>query len=430
MLASPEVRCSGALPGSSYRESPPARLVENNHRNPALTGVRAVAALLVIGTHAAFATGKLSHGYLGAVYARLEIGVALFFVLSGFLLFRPWVVAAATDDTSPGLARYARHRLRRIMPAYLVTVLATFELYVVFTPGPNPGQTWHGLLRHLTLTQIYTTDYLTTYLHPGLSQMWSLAVEVSFYAALPAIAYVLLRRRRPEWRPARVLTALAVLGLVTPAWLMIASATDLLPNSAGLWLPAHLACFAGGMALAVLHVVGVQWRAHVALPWAGVLFFVVATPLGGVIVGPPPVWAAATKAVLYAVIGTLTVGALVLGAWNRYARVLAGRPMVWLGEISYELFLLHAVVMAVTMSLVLRWPLFTGSLAGLYVATLAVTIPLAWALHRVTGPRQARTSKREGVTRAPTVPAPALGATPRPSPPASTAPQSATIPRE
>ena len=430
MLASPGVRRSGPLPGSSYRESPPDRLVENNDRNPALTGMRAVAALLVIATHAAFATGKLTHGYLGAVYARLEIGVALFFVLSGFLLFRPWVVAAATEDTSPGLARYARHRLRRIMPAYLVTVLATFELYVVFTPGPNPGQTWHGLLRYLTLTQVYTNDYLTTYLHPGLSQMWSLAVEVSFYAALPAIAYVLLRRHRPHWRPARVLTALAVLGVVAPVWLVIAAATDLLPNSAGMWLPAHLACFAGGMALAVLHVVGARWRAHVALPWAGGLFLVVATPLGGVIVGPAPVWAAATKAVLYAVIATLIVGALVLGPSNQYARVLASRPMVWLGEISYELFLLHAVVMAVTMNLVLRWPLFTGSLAGLYVATLAVTIPLALALHRVTGPRQARTSTREGATRAPTVPAPALGVTPRPSPPASTAPQSSTIPRE
>ena len=49
--------------------------------------MRAVAALLVVGTHAAFATGKLTHGYLGAIYARLEIGVAIFFVLSGFLLF-------------------------------------------------------------------------------------------------------------------------------------------------------------------------------------------------------------------------------------------------------------------------------------------------------------------------------------------------------
>ena len=88
VLASPEVRCSGALPGSHYPESPPARIVEDNSGNPALTGVQAVAALLVVATHAAFATGKLTHGYVGAIYARLEIGVALFFVLSGFLLFR------------------------------------------------------------------------------------------------------------------------------------------------------------------------------------------------------------------------------------------------------------------------------------------------------------------------------------------------------
>ncbi len=94
---------------------------------------------------------------------------------------------------------------------------------------------------------------------------------------------------------------------------------------------------------------------------------------------------------LYAAIATLTVGALVLGASDRYARMLGSRPMVWLGEISYEIFLLHVVVMAVLMNLVLRWPLFTGSLAGLYVTTLAVTIPLAWALHRVTGPTRART---------------------------------------
>ena len=391
VLASPEVRGSGALPVSRYRESPPERLVEDNPRDPALTGIRAVAALLVVGTHAAFATGKLTHGYVGAVYARLEIGVALFFVLSGFLLFRPWAVAAATGDASPGLVRYARHRLRRVMPGYLVTALATFELYVVFTPGPNPAQTWHGLLRYLTLTQVYTDDYLTTYLHPGLSQMWSLAVEVSFYAALPTIAYVLLRRGRSEWRPARVLAALAVLGAVTPAWLVAAATTDVLPNAAGMWLPAHLACFAGGMALAVLQVVGARWRAHVALPWAGVLFLVVATPLGGAIVGPAPFWASATKAVLYAAIATLTVGALVLGASDRYAAMLGSRPMVWLGEISYEIFLLHVVVMAVTMNLVLRWPLFTGSLAGLYVMTLAVTIPLAWTLHRVTRPSPART---------------------------------------
>ncbi|MGB2919107.1 MAG: acyltransferase, partial [Mycobacterium sp.] len=46
----------------------------HSSRIPALTGLRAVAALLVVGTHAAFATGYLTHGYLGGIYARLEIG--------------------------------------------------------------------------------------------------------------------------------------------------------------------------------------------------------------------------------------------------------------------------------------------------------------------------------------------------------------------
>ena len=46
------------------------------------------------------------------------------------------------------------------MPGYVVAVMATFAVYTVFTPGPNPGQTWHGLLRYLTLTQIYTDNYL------------------------------------------------------------------------------------------------------------------------------------------------------------------------------------------------------------------------------------------------------------------------------
>ena len=65
-------------------------------------------------------------------------------------------------------------------------------------------------------------------------------------------------------------------------------------------------------------------------------------------------------------------------------RVLGSRPMVWLGEISYEIFLLHVLVMAVVLGEVLRWPLFTGSLTGLFVVTLALTVPLAWGLRRLT----------------------------------------------
>ena len=73
-----------------------------------------------------------------------------------------------------------------------------------------------------------------------------------------------------------------------------------------------------------------------------------------------------------------------LGDHGRYARLLDSRPVVWLGEISYEIFLLHVVVIAVLMNAVLRWPLFTGSTIGLYVATVAVTVPLAVLLRRLT----------------------------------------------
>ncbi|APE14457.1 acyltransferase [Mycobacterium sp. WY10] len=343
-------------------------------RLASLTGLRAVAALLVVGTHAAFATGKLSHGYVGLVWARLEIGVSIFFALSGYLLFRPWVVAAADGAAVPSTRAYARRRLRRVMPAYVVTVLVAYGVYTFYSTGPNPGQSWSGLIRHLTLTQIYTDNYLLTYLHRGLSQTWSLAVEAAFYVALPLLAYVLLVVVCGDrWQPARLLAGLAGLAAISPLWLFVLTTTDWLPNSAGMWLPAQLAAFAGGMAVAVLQMMGVRWRAGLVVPVAVALFsstVSVAEPL--------------SKAVLYAVIAMLVVAAPTLAAGGLSDRLLSSRPMVWLGEISYEIFLVHVLVMAVVLGAVLGWPLFTGSLAGLYLLTLAVTIPLAWLLNRLT----------------------------------------------
>ncbi len=244
-----------------------------------------------------------------------------------------------------------------------------------------------GLLRNLTLTQIYTNNYaFNGYLHQGLTQMWSLAVEVSFYVALPVLAWLLLvvvcRRR---WRPWLLLTGLAGLALISPLWMLVVHSTHFLPDGARLWLPGYLAWFVGGMLLAVLAAMGIRMYGFVAVPLAVICYLIASTPIAGEpTTSPTGVGEALVKTAFYAVIATLVVAPLALGNRGWYARLLATRPMVWLGEISYEIFLVHLVVMEIAMVEVLGWPVYTGSAPVLFVVTLVLTIPVAWLLHRFT----------------------------------------------
>jgi peptidoglycan/LPS O-acetylase OafA/YrhL len=360
--------------------------VSGPDRVASLTGIRAVAALLVVATHAAYTTGKYIDGYFGLVCSRLEIGVPIFFVLSGFLLFRPWVKSLATGGPSPSVRFYAWHRVRRIMPAYVVTVLLAYLIYQFRMAKPNPGHTWIGLLRNLTLTQIYTTNYLGTFLHQGLTQMWSLAVEAAFYVVLPLLAYLLLVVVcRRQWRPALLLVTLAALGLITPVWLVFVHLATSVPNGVRLWLPTYLVWFLAGMALAVLQAMGVRCYAFAAIPLAVISYFIASTPIAGApTTSPRGLGEAIVKAAFYTAIAALAVAPLALGNQGWYAKLLATRPMVWLGEISYEIFLIHLVTMEIAMVDVVHYPIYNGSMLTLFAATTVLTIPLAWILHRFT----------------------------------------------
>jgi peptidoglycan/LPS O-acetylase OafA/YrhL len=362
-------------------------LPRTGDRATSLTGLRAVAALLIIGTHAAYGTGQLTNGYLGALYARLEIGVPIFFVLSGLLLFRPWVRAAAAGIPPPSLSRYAFHRVRRIAPAYVVVVLVAYALYQFRDAGPNPGHTWKGLLEHLTLTQIYEPVYFFV-MHQGLTQTWSLAVEFAFYAVLPLLAALLLTVLcKGVWRPGLLLAGLGGLAAITPVWLWLQHGVDWLPTSAGMWLPAHLLYFVGGMALAVLQGVGARVRLLVAGPLAVGGYLLVSTSIAGdVNTGEATLWQTLAKVALYATVACSAVAVLVLGESNGFERLLSAAPVVRLGEISYEIFLLHVIIMEIVMASVLGWPVFTGSWVVVFGVTLAMTIPPAWLLHRWTRP--------------------------------------------
>ena len=107
------------------------------NRLPGLDTLRALAITVVMVFH----LDGLLPDIFGPVARFGWMGVDLFFVLSGFLLFRPWVQTAQTGADPPSLRRYAWHRVRRIMPAYVVTVLIAYLLYHFRTAGPNPGLT-------------------------------------------------------------------------------------------------------------------------------------------------------------------------------------------------------------------------------------------------------------------------------------------------
>ena len=141
---------------------------------PAVEGMRACAAVGVVVTHVAFQTGHTG-GVAGRLFGRFDLAVAVFFALSGFLLWRGHAAAARGLRPIPATGHYVRSRLVRIMPAYLVAVV------VILCLLPDAKADFTVWLANLSLTQIYVPLTLTA----GLTQMWSLAVEVNFYLALP-----------------------------------------------------------------------------------------------------------------------------------------------------------------------------------------------------------------------------------------------------
>ncbi|HUE31376.1 MAG TPA: acyltransferase, partial [Mycobacterium sp.] len=145
------------------------------------------------------------------------------------------------------------------------------------------------------------------------------------------------------------------------------------------------AWFLGGMMLAVLQAIGVRCYAFGAIPLAIICYFIVSTPIAGApTTSPATLSEALVKTGFYTFIAALAVAPLALGDQGWYYRLLATRPMVWLGEISYEIFLIHLITMEFAMDYVVRYHVYTGSMLNLFIATLVLTIPFAWLLHRFT----------------------------------------------
>lgn len=349
-------------------------------RFPALDGLRAIGALAVLTTHVGFHSGASLNGPFAGLLARLDVGVAIFFAISGFLLYRPHVVAWFEGTLPPLTLPYLRNRALRILPALWVAVL----LAALVVPHKD-GVAWTTYLQHATLTQIYFDGIAAD----GLTQMWSLATEVAFYLLLPVLAKLLTGYERPTRRSVR--WRLAVLGAFTllgPVWMAGVNATD--HARAGLWLPGYVGWFAVGMGLALWQVArssgrlgpsaldtltkipGTVWGVAVAL------LVVAASPVAGPYnLSAPTPGQAFVKSILYTGIAACVLFPA-LSPTARTARVLGGRVGHIAGDISYGVFAYHVIVLSVVEQ-VSDYTLFSGKFALLFFPTLVVSGAVAAA---------------------------------------------------
>jgi peptidoglycan/LPS O-acetylase OafA/YrhL len=365
--------------------------VELRHQFPVLDTWRAVGALAVLTTHTAFQTGTyLGNGLWGTLLARLDVGVAIFFVLSGFLLSRPWLARAALDLPPPAARPYFLKRLLRIYPVYLVTAVAALALLAENDEASL--QTWVGNL-------LVAAPYVEDELPHGLTHMWSLTVEIAFYVLLPVLMTVALGARRVRLHRLRLHLLLLAMVATAVVWhLYLVEVLDARSSGGpGLWLPGYLAWFAAGIWLALLHVDVQQgrtsrmagWVVRLAhLPgtcWAMVagLMLVVATPIAGPVMfvaGSPA--QSLTKNLVYALVAALVVlSGVFADTSGGFGRALSVRPLRRLGHISYSIFCIHLIVLALLFDLT-SYDVFTGSGLEVWALTLVLTLVASELLYR------------------------------------------------
>ncbi|MBB4662967.1 acyltransferase family protein [Conexibacter arvalis] len=348
-------------------------------RSDAIDGLRGLAALTVLVFHGWLYTRvDVSAGSRASVvdYALHEgrLGLVLFFVLSGFLLWRPWVAAGRGRRDRPGTAAYLVHRGARVLPGYYLALAGSIALLwgAAGTPGVRlPDADLLPLF--LVFAQNFNPGSVMKLDPP----MWTLAVEVSFYLLLPLLA-LLVSLRLPRRRAAQALVPLALLAVGVVYNHAIAGGGSIV---AGKVLPAMLPYFALGMLAAValdgrprfgprvvwplllggclLVVADAVWQAHGAASESGSYSYRIWRDLPG---------AAGFALIVVAAAGGDGTGTAAL-RW---------RPLVAFGTISYGVYLWHVPLLLYARHLgVLPLQTVPGTLVA-----LLLTVPVAAASWR------------------------------------------------
>lgn len=339
---------------------------------PGFDGMRAIAAVSVLLYHALWRTPALRP--VGRLLGHGDIGVEIFFVMSGFLVARPLVRHAVSGGKRVAVGDFWRKRIARIWPAYLVALGGALVVGI----GEIDGMA--GWVKHGLLIQTQFADRGGT----GLRVSWTLVVEVAFYAAVLPLAALAGRARR---RPHDAWIALCVVLFAVGSVALVVTTTG---PTAPVWrvLPPYLPCFAAGMLLAGAEIVppsGSRFaplvaglRRLAARPaWcfglaAGIfLTMVLLLPPS---TSAPAFGAGADRAVqsfVQVVVSFLALAPLALGTTS--ARWLESRVMVAVGAASFGFYLWHVQVLRLVRPMLqgadgLAWAGVALAIVGSYAA--------------------------------------------------------------
>jgi peptidoglycan/LPS O-acetylase OafA/YrhL len=309
-----------------------------------LQGLRAIAVVLVLLDHAG--VPHVAGGF---------VGVDVFFVLSGFLITN-LLLRSARESGRISLVEFYGRRARRILPAAALTLVATTLVAYEFLNYVRARSiAWDGIWAAIFAANVHFAHVGANYFAQGqppspIQHYWSLAVEEQFYLVWPAVLSltlfgpaVLRRRRAPDAEPAtrRVMLAICVAGVASFLWSV--HATTASPVSA-YYSPFTRAWeLALGAALAAGAGSGIRRPLGAAAGWIGAALIALAA-------------VALSRTTLYPGYAALlpTVGAALIisgefGGRPRFGigRLLAARPMQYIGDRSYALYLWHWPVLVV-----------------------------------------------------------------------------------
>lgn len=366
-------------------------------------GIRGSLSLLIVWYHCYLFTGPEGPPTTGWLYnygiSRWQLGLSAFFILSAFLLYRPFVQSILRGKARPAFGAYLANRALRIFPAYwtILTLTAVAGATIVWVPRHEIDFHLPTFLANLGLVHGLHPSGVQT----GVPPSWSLAVEWVFYLLLPLMVLLALRigGRSPSLRRRRlaVLAPAGLLLLLGLAGREAARLTVTPEDPHGVLSTWHAVIdksflpwadlFAVGMVIALLRVELEDGRLRLPRHWRPVAL------AGAAAVALVAVWAQARGRLEWhhynAVMGIplgLFFGAVVLFEGNpkrdRLMRICTWRPFVFLGNMSLSIYLIHYPVIVVLLE---RADVFQPGYAGMafnWLFVTAIVLPLAYLSHR------------------------------------------------